>query len=230
MGDATAFAQGATKPGESYYLQARQEWRERYGEFVHSARVWRRVAFISLGVSLVSVSTAAYLGMRSRFVPYIIELGRDGSPVVAGFAGEVSLRDERVVKALLSSFITDLRSVVSDREAEKGAVSRLFHFIRTSDPSHQLLVEHFRDPEHDPFERAKQETVSVQVNSVLPVTKDTWQVEWTETVRLRSGGEKEQMAMKAMVTLDLVTPRSEELILHNPIGLFVKDLRWSKSL
>jgi type IV secretory pathway TrbF-like protein len=36
--------------------------------------------------------------------------------------------------------------------------------------------------------------------------------------------------MKAMVTIDIVAPESEKLILRNPIGLFVKDLRWTRAL
>ena len=36
--------------------------------------------------------------------------------------------------------------------------------------------------------------------------------------------------MKAMVTIDVVAPQSEKVILRNPIGLFVKDLRWTSAL
>jgi type IV secretory pathway TrbF-like protein len=216
--------------GENYYLDARREWRDRYGEFIHAAAVWRTVAVVSLLIALFSVGICGYLSVRTRFIPYVIELGKDGTPVVTGFAKEASSSDERVIKALLTIFITDLRSVVSDVSAQKASVERLFHFIRASDPSHQLLIEHFQNNQNDPFERVASETVSVQVTSLLPVTKDTWQVEWIETVRSRAGGEKEKVSQKAMVTVDVVSPHTEELIRHNPIGLFVKDLRWAKVL
>lgn len=215
---------------ENYYLDARREWRERHGEFIQAAAVWRTVAVMSLLIALLSVGIAGYLSVRTRFIPYVIELGKDGTPVVTGFAKEVSTSDERVIKALLTLFITDLRSVVSDVSAQKASVERLFHFIRASDPSHQLLIEHFQDKENDPFERVASETVSVQVTSALPVTKDTWQVEWLETVRSRSGAEKEKVSQKAMVTVEVVSPHTEELIRYNPIGLFVKDLRWARVL
>jgi type IV secretion system protein VirB5 len=142
----------------------------------------------------------------------------------------VSSSDERVIRALLTTFITDLRSVVSDSVAQKAAVKRLFFFIRRDDPTHQMLVEHFKKSENNPFERVASETVSVQVTAALPVTKETWQVEWTETIRTKSGGEKERRSMKAMVTIDVVAPQSEKVILRNPIGLFVKDLRWTRAL
>ena len=216
--------------GEAYYLNARREWRDRYGEFIHTANQWRTVAIGSLSIALLSVAISGYLALRSRFIPYVIEINREGTPVVSGFAEEVSSSDERVIRALLTTFITDLRSVVSDSVAQNAAVKRLFFFIRREDPTHQMLVEHFKKSENNPFERVASETVSVQVTAALPVTKETWQVEWTETIRAKSGGEKERRSMKAMVTIDVVAPQSEKVILRNPIGLFVKDLRWTRAL
>ena len=38
---------------------------------------------------------------------------------------------------------------------------------------------------HDPFERAKTETVTVEVHSVLPMSPQTWRVEWREDPKTR---------------------------------------------
>ena len=37
--------------------------------------------------------------------------------------------------------------------------------------------------ESSPFKRAENETVSIEIASVIPQTPDTWQVDWIETTR-----------------------------------------------
>jgi type IV secretory pathway TrbF-like protein len=49
--------------GEAYYLNARREWRDRYGEFIHTANQWRAVAIGSLFIAFVSVAVSGYLAL-----------------------------------------------------------------------------------------------------------------------------------------------------------------------
>lgn len=85
-----------------------------------------------------------------------------------------------------------------------------------------------------PFNRAAKETVSVEITSVMPLTPETWQVDWLETVRDRQGAMKGQpTSMRALVTVYTAetTPNTtEEQMRMNPMNVFVRDFSWTKQL
>ena len=88
------------------------------------------------------------------------------------------------------------------------------------------------NPELNPFKRAEKETVAVQIESVMRQTPESWQVDWVETVRDRQGTVKmPPFHMRALLTVYLVPPTpatTEEQIRKNPMGIYIKDFRWSK--
>ena len=45
------------------------------------------------------------------------------------------------------------------------------------------LNEHMRA--HDPFERASSESVAIEVESALPLSADSWRIEWREDTHSR---------------------------------------------
>jgi type IV secretion system protein TrbF len=82
----------------------------------------------------------------------------------------------------------------------------------------------------DPFERAKTETVTVEVHSVLPVSPQTWRVEWREETRKRDGTEPVSTEMQATITLAFAAPADEATLRLNPSGLYVNAFNWAERL
>ncbi|AXI82782.1 hypothetical protein AF72_04520 [Xylella taiwanensis] len=63
--------------------------------------------------------------------------------------------------------------------------------------------------------------------------KDTWQIDWQETVRARDGSLKEApYMMRVLVTIyqNKDTEMKLEQMFSNPHFVFVKDYNWSKQL
>jgi type IV secretion system protein VirB5 len=216
--------------GQTLYLEGRRVWNERYGEYLGAANAWRKLALICAATTTLSVAGNIYQSSRSHLVPYVIEVGQMGMPVNAGFANEASATDPRIMKALIGSFISDIRSVIADASAEKIGVTRAFHFLREGDPAHATIVEFLTNDGTNPFKRAETETITVQVNSLLPITDKTWQVEWEELVRNRQGMEIERYHMKAMLAVTTAQSTDESVLSHNPIGLFIKEVSWNRVL
>ena len=83
-------------------------------------------------------------------------------------------------------------------------------------------------------EKIAHKTVSVEIASVIQQTKTSWQVDWTETERDRQGQPIQPPAkMRALVTIRVAPPSSattEEQIKQNPLGVFVQDFSWSRTL
>jgi type IV secretion system protein VirB5 len=83
-----------------------------------------------------------------------------------------------------------------------------------------------------PMTRAATQTIEVEVTSTIAQSPTTWQVDWVETVRDRSGQPTEPPSrMRALVTVRVSAPTSqttEEMVRANPLGLYVSDFSWSK--
>lgn len=214
--------------GETLFLDGRRLWNERYGEYLGAAVAWRRIATLCAIATALSVAGNIYQASRSHLVPYVIEVGQLGTPVSAGFPSETQTADTRIIKALIGSFISDIRSVIADASAEKIAINRAFHFLREKDPAHAMVVEFLTDNRSNPFKRAETATTTVQVNSILRITEQTWQVEWMETERDRQGLERGQFPMKAMLTVTNAQTTDESVLKHNPIGLFITEISWNR--
>jgi len=65
----------------------------------------------------------------------------------------------------------------------------------------------------------------------LPVSQDSWRVEWTETVRNHAGALMEEpQASEATLAIQVQPPETDEQIVYNPGGIFVTGVSFSKIL
>jgi type IV secretory pathway TrbF-like protein len=213
---------------ESPYLAARQEWTERYGSYVQAARAWRIVGILGLSMALIGFSYAMYLSTQVKLVPYIVEVDKLGTSITAGFPQQIEYADPRVVRATLGNFVTSFRSITPDAVVQKQYIDRTYALLRTSDPSTQKVNAWFRS--NSPFEKAKTSTVSIEVNNIVALSNQTYQIDWTEYERDRKGKETGTRRFRGIATVTLTAPQDEAIIRLNPIGLYVQDLDWTAQL
>ena len=215
-------------PDTNPYLAARREWNERYGDYIATANTWRLVAFASLLIALCAVGGVVWIGAQSKFIPYVVKVDKLGDAVAVGPASEASPVDPRVVTAELARWIYDVRTVYADGTAERKLITEAYAFIGNSSPAYQAMNHHFA--RNDPFKRAADDTVSVQVQSVLPLSNKTWQLDWQETVNSRNGQSTEVSNWQADVTIAVQPPTDAAAIIANPMGIYVTSFSWSKRL
>lgn len=210
------------------YIAARQEWTERYGSYVKAAAAWRIVGVASLALALVSTSYALYQSTQVKLVPYLVEVDKLGSAVNAGFPAQIEYADPRVVRAVLAGFVTNFRSVTPDAVVQKQYIDRVYAMLRTTDPATEKVNGWFRSA--SPFEKAKTATVSIEVNNVVPLSTQSFQIDWTEFERDRKGKEVATRRFRAVATVVLIPPQDEAVIRLNPIGLYLKDFDWTAQI
>lgn len=210
------------------YIAARQEWTERYGSYVKAAAAWRIVGITSLALALVSTSYALYQSTQVKLVPYLVEVDKLGSAVNAGFPAQIEYADPRVVRAVLAGFVTNFRSVTPDAVVQKQYIDRVYAMLRTTDPATEKVNGWFRSA--SPFEKAKTATVSIEVNNVVPLSTQSFQIDWTEFERDRKGKEVATRRFRAVATVVLIPPQDEAVIRLNPIGLYLKDFDWTAQI
>jgi type IV secretory pathway TrbF-like protein len=218
----------STKPPENPYIAARQEWSERYGSDVKAAASWRIVGITSLLMAVIAVSYALYQSTQVKLVPYIVEVDRLGTAASIGFPQQIEYADARVVRATLGSFVSNFRSVTPDAVVQKQYIDKAYAHLRSGDPATQKVNSWFRG--NSPFDRARSMTVAIEVTNIVPLSNQSYQIDWTEYERDRAGKELAQRRFRGVATVTLTPPQDEAVIRFNPIGLYLVDFDWTAQL
>lgn len=210
------------------YLAARREWDERYGDQLTRARNWRTVAALCALSSVILSAGLIWQSSRARVVPFIAVIDSFGRPVLSGLGDQTTTADERLKKAAISEWVEELRTVTTDGIAQRKAIDRVYSHIANNSSAMAFVSDFYRT--NQPFERAQNETVSVEVRSVLPTSDQTFEVEWLETSRDLYGAVKGTDRWKGTFTLAIKTPSDERIARVNPLGLYVVAANWSRVL
>lgn len=210
------------------YMNARQEWNERYGDYISRERAWRLTAFLALGVAVICASGMAYLGAQNKLVPYIVEVDKLGQMAAVQRADAVAPVDPRIIRAQLANWIENVRTVYQDAGAERHNIQTAYALIRNNDAAYKALNDYYNI--HDPFKRAETEGVSVEINSVMPISENTWRVEWIESSHSAKGEVISSLPYQANLTVAIAPPSEEAHLLKNPAGVYITHFNWSQRL
>ena len=210
------------------YLAARREWDERYGDQIARARNWRTTAVLCILVALVATSGVVWLSVRSRIVPFVVVTDNLGRPVASGLADQASTADEQLKRSTVIEWVENLRLVTTDGIAQRRAIDRVYAHIASGSPAQTFISDFYRTGQ--PFTRAQTETVSVDVQSVLQDSEETFEIEWLETIRDLYGAVKEKDRWKGAFSIALNPPKDERLARINPLGVYVTQASWSRVL
>ncbi len=210
------------------YLDARREWNERYGGYIAQARNWRIAALLALCIALVSAGGLIHVASQSQIVPYIVRVDKLGSTAIAERVGEPFKPDNQLIVASLARWIAGIRSVYTDAGAQRVLLKEAYAMVNERGEGYGRLNDYMRA--RDPFERAKTETVIVEVESVLPLSADSWRIEWREETRARDGSAPKHQQWQATVSISINPPSDEAAIRLNPLGIYINSYNWSQRL
>jgi type IV secretory pathway TrbF-like protein len=215
---------------DSPYLSARRAWNDHVGRLVAARTLWQAVGLISLLIALCAVGGVVHLASQSQFIPYVVQVDDRGRLHAMSRADQMPAASRAVIESQLESFITLSRRVTTDIALERAAIFALYAMLAPDDPAAVKMTEHLNgDPTKTPFARAKSETVSTAITSILPQTANSWQVEWTEIVFSREGKAKAQVQWRALVDVYQSQPHhtTEEALRDNPLGVYIRDYSWN---
>lgn len=217
--------------GETPYMAARREWNERYGDYIAAARNWRFAAIVLAMTSLVLAIGAIYIGAQPQRIPYIVEVDKIGQVVNVAPVETSHATDPRITRAMLIRFVVDWRSVTPDTVVQKAALDRLYKMVPQGGASLAKINTYFQD--NSPFIIAQGATISIEpIGLPLPLSDQSWQVEWYETRRKLDGMQLSRVRYKGVLMVALNPPQKDNQAfdLDNPIGLYITDLNWSQQL
>ena len=209
------------------YINAREEWLERYGSYISRAAQWRVMGYLLALALLVSVSGNVIQARQVKTVPYIIEVDNLGKAAVAARADRASATPKRLIQASIAACIADWRTVTADVELQRRMIERLSFF--TAGSAKGILREWYEA--NNPFEIARNRLVHVEVKGLpLPVSPNSYRVEWTETVRSHAGVLLDSTTYEATVTIQINPPTTDAVLLRNPGGVYITAISASRVL
>ena len=212
--------------GGNPYLNAREEWMERYGNYISRATQWRRAAFLTLIIAALSLAGNVVQMTQTKIVRYFVVVDELGKTVAEKIQGHGGGTPEKVVQAAVAQAIVDWRTVTVDTELQKRMINRLT--MHTAGATRGMLKQWYE--KNSPYEVAKAgRLVHVEVKGIpLPVTKGSERDEWNEVVRNLQGVELGRENFEAIATVELLPPVKEEILLANPGGVYITNLSTAK--
>ena len=210
------------------YLQARDEFYDSVGYPVKAAAQWRLAAFISFFLLALSLAGNVIQASREKVVPYVVAVDKLGAALAVRRADTASPTPVAVIQAELANIIINWRTVTADLDLQARMIDRLSAFTRGA--AKGVLTEWFE--KNNPVVRARNgRLVSVNIKSLpLPVSQNSWRIEWQETLRNHVGVTVETTQYEATMTVAVQPPRTEAEILKNPGGVYITELSFGTVL
>jgi type IV secretory pathway TrbF-like protein len=205
------------------YIAARREWSFMFGDILKAKYNWQCISFLLGLINIALVMGLIIVALQARFIPYAVKVDSLGN---ANFAELLTKQNEispMMVNAMLRRYIIEARSVIADPVAQKHQLDFVYHC--TLGEAKAILDSFYKT--QNPFDIAKNETVDITINSVLPISNNTWQIHWTEIHRDSLGRINLQNHFEGLVTINHKTPASMDDININPLGLYITHLSWA---
>ncbi len=210
------------------YLEAKEEWFDSVGPFVCQAAQWRLIALVALLLACASITGNIIQATKEKVVPYVVAVDKIGAAVAVRKADLASPTPTTVIQAELANLIHSWRTVTADLDLQARMVDRLGGFVLGS--AKGVLTEWFE--KNNPVGKAKSgKLVSVNIKSVpLPVSNNSWRIEWLETERNHTGLTTNTVQYEATMTVAIKPPTTDAEILKNPGGVYITELSYGEVL
>jgi type IV secretion system protein TrbF len=185
------------------------------------------VLYVVGGGSLVLFAAAVILFLvslsRQHTVPVLVNVLPSGE---SSYLGEVKQAEFQVPEAAIfyqvRKFITNLRTIPVDPYVLSANINECYAMITSS--YEKIFTPSLRA--NSPFPLVGKIRRSIEIESTLHITGNSYQVDWTEST-FESGGNPSRVKMRALITLRLIAP-DPSFIKDNPLGIFIEACEWTQ--
>lgn len=213
------------KPKISSLYDSKNAYNARISELFGKYRALQLLNIISLLITLIAVAGMIFIGSQSKFVPYIVEVNKLGETVVVGELRTGTIKDPRIIRAKVASFIKTLRTVSIDPALQKNFIYETYYSLQRGDPAINKANVFYKDKATNPFELGKEINREVEIISLLEQSPNTYQLDWNEKTYDKSGILLYMKSYRALVTVYLIPTAVESIdaLIKNPLGIYIKD-------
>lgn len=217
------------------YMRASMAWDERQGNIVKQSRNWRLFSFLLVIALLACVGALVYQSLQIKVKPIIVRVNEDGAPL-GTHTIDTSQYEPNVadIRWILSFVVTNTRSLIQDPIAISQNWKRAYAFL--SKPAQAQMAELANASGTveliDKIRNKAQDRVSrvVEMHSFLPMTKNTYQLRWSEKTYSSNGNLLATQAYSGSFTIEVSETQNEETAFTNPRGLYITSFAITRDL
>ena len=205
---------------ETPYKKAKQVWDNRIGNARLQAFNWRLFALSMAAINAMLVVFLFVQSMKSEVVPYIVEVDA-GRARAVGLARGYS-PNEAVTKYFIKNFINNVRSLTSDVVVVRKNWTEAYRALTV--PAAKILEQVVAG--ENPLKKVGTITKTVDIHSVLNLSKESFQADWTEYTFDKHGKQRKSERFRGVLKVVFLPPKSEDDIKRNPLGIFLDHFSW----
>jgi type IV secretion system protein VirB5 len=186
----------------------------------------RVFGFGSLGLFAITLVLFFYAVSLQRTIPILVNVMPSGE---AAYLGEVRQTGqfqvpEAAIFYQVRKYISNIRSISTDPQVLYNNINDCYSMVTSSYES--ILTRMLRA--NSPFPLVGKIRRSVEFESTLRITGNSYQVDWIET-SVEPNGAPVSRKMRALVTVTLLTPdQAQNWIRVNPLGIFIENCEWTE--
>lgn len=216
---------GKTPEPETPYQRAGQAWDDRIGSARVQAKNWRLAFFGTLMLSGALAAGLIWQSARGTVTPWVVQVDKLGqAQAVAPALANYHATDPQVAWHL-ARFIEQVRSIPADPIVLRQNWLEAYQYV--TDKGALALNDYARN--NDPFAKLGKTQISVNVQSVIRASDDSFRVEWIERHYVDDALAATEH-WSAILTIVVQTPTDADRLKQNPLGIYVHALNWSKEL
>jgi type IV secretion system protein VirB5 len=205
------------------WQQAENRWERWRRDPERRAHWWKVTCLLSwLSNSILGVGFIA-VALQAKVVPYLVEVSETGAVRKIGVVERAPYKpSEELLKRITQEFVENTRNVPRDalvlgrnwERAKAVATVPVQQMLKTYAEAANLkeLLE-------------KNIAVLATVETVLPQSERTFQVEWVETV---TGYTESKAAYRGVFELVVKPPGNQAELERNPLGIYIAWFQWAK--
>ena len=204
--------------------KAARKWDAREGEIIEQNYNLRRISFGLILVIIALAGALCYKAVTENTLVYVVETDIKTGEVRNVGTANYTPNDE-VYSYFIRQFVQDIRSVPLDEVVYNKQLSTAYSFL-TKDGANILTA---RMEAENRVQKLHNATVQVTINSVIPMEGGkSYQVRWSEVEYRAGAGKKEVTPYTGVFTVEQIKTDDKEKLAVNPLGLYIKDLRWER--
>ena len=212
------------RPAETPYQRVKKIWDQRLGSSLMQAKNWRLMAMINGMIALIllillMVTLVTYHQNRV-FIAEVAATGQVRNVALLKTTYQPTLAQKEY---FVTQFIEMIRSVPLDPVAAKKNWVTAYDFL--SQRAAKKLNQQWQ--KNNPIDLLGKKTVSVVVESIDPITEDTFNVTWKETAVSTNGLDPVNTTYSGVFTTTILQPTLQQQIMKNPLGIYIVDFNFS---
>jgi len=205
------------------YLRAKQVWDARMANFALGALHWRYIALISFALTLVLLILLLISLSWHKPNLYIAEVSEAGQVMNVKMLAQDYQPTEAQEEYFIVQFIKLVQGVSLDPVAAKNNWLMAYNFLTKRGA--EVLNAYFQ--KNNPLAALQKKTVTVNVTDINPLSKNSYEVDWTEESVGLNGQVMGERQMSGVFTITVDPPRTKEQMLQNPLGIYIVDFHMS---